>query len=42
MEIKLLEIRDRQTFIPAMAIRVTGDVAGDWLPQARRALVAAE
>ena len=33
MEIKLIEVRDRGTFIPALAIRVTstGDVAGDWL-----------
>ena len=33
MEIKLVEVRDRGTFIPALAIRVTstGDVAGDWL-----------
>jgi hypothetical protein len=33
MEIKLIEVRDRGTFIPALAMRVTstGDVAGDWL-----------
>ena len=33
MEIKLIEVRDRGTFIPALAIRVTStrDVAGDWL-----------
>jgi hypothetical protein len=33
MEMKLIEIRDRGTFIPALAIRVTstGDAAGDWL-----------
>jgi hypothetical protein len=33
MGIKLIEVRDRGTFIPALAMRVTstGDVAGDWL-----------
>ena len=33
MEIKLIEVRDRGTFIPALTMRVTstGDVAGDWL-----------
>jgi hypothetical protein len=33
MEIKLIEVRNRSTFIPALAMRVTstGDVAGDWL-----------
>jgi hypothetical protein len=37
MEIKLIEVRDRGTFIPELAIRATstGDVAGDWAPARR-------
>jgi len=33
MEIKLVEIRDSGTFVPALAMRVasTGDAAADWL-----------
>ena len=33
MQTKLIEIRDRASFVPAMAIRVssTGDAAADWL-----------
>jgi hypothetical protein len=33
MDVKLIEVRDRGTFMPALAMRVTstGDVADDWL-----------